>query len=76
MQRRLSVCFLLPHSSSPIDACERHERIAKTSDMAKERFEIAEHDEAGNITATYVASPTDTKGTSRVDVIVGPSLSS
>lgn len=39
--------------------------------MAEKRLEITERDEAGNITATYVSSPTDTKGTSRVDVVVG-----
>ena len=38
--------------------------------MAEIHFEIAEHDDAGNVTATYVSSSTDV-GVSRVDVIVG-----
>ncbi|KAK5138337.1 hypothetical protein LTR08_003398 [Meristemomyces frigidus] len=38
--------------------------------MAQKSFEITEHDDAGNITATYVSSSTDSKGVSRVDVIL------
>ena len=38
--------------------------------MAEQLLEITETDEAGNTTATYIASPTDTKGTCRIDVIV------
>ncbi|KAK6388159.1 hypothetical protein LTR65_008167 [Meristemomyces frigidus] len=36
----------------------------------EKRLEVTEHDEAGNVTATYISTPTDTKGTSRVDVIL------
>ncbi|KAK5114972.1 hypothetical protein LTR85_010010 [Meristemomyces frigidus] len=44
--------------------------------MADKRFEITEHDDAGNITATYVSSPTNTKGTSRVDIILPEKIKS
>lgn len=37
-------------------------------------FEIEECDEAGNITASYVQSPTDQDGLSRIDVIVSTIL--
>ena len=33
-------------------------------------FGIEESDEAGNVTATYVQSPTDQEGLSRIDVVV------
>ena len=38
--------------------------------MSEKLVHISECDEAGNITATYVQSPTGLDGTSRVDVIV------
>lgn len=41
--------------------------------MAPEDFEITETDEAGHVIATYVSSPTDTKGISRLDIIVSHS---
>lgn len=41
-----------------------------TIPMVKERLEIIETDEAGNVTATYVQSSTDREGISRIDSIV------
>ncbi|KAH9818200.1 DUF647-domain-containing protein [Teratosphaeria destructans] len=38
--------------------------------MAKERLEIAESDEAGNIITTYISSPSDQAGVSRIDLIL------
>ncbi|KAI7712967.1 hypothetical protein KC353_g7878, partial [Hortaea werneckii] len=38
--------------------------------MSENRLEFTEHDEAGNVTTTYVSSPDDSKGMSRIDVIL------
>lgn len=38
--------------------------------MSEKRLDFIEHDEAGNVTATYVSSPENSEGMSRVDVIV------
>ncbi|KAI7326964.1 DUF647-domain-containing protein [Hortaea werneckii] len=38
--------------------------------MSEKRLEFIERDEAGNVTATYVSSPENSEGMSRVDVIV------
>ncbi|KAK3653235.1 hypothetical protein LTR56_004771 [Elasticomyces elasticus] len=37
--------------------------------MADQRLELTETDSAGNALATYIASPTDSKGVCRVDII-------
>ncbi|RMY93171.1 hypothetical protein D0861_02048 [Hortaea werneckii] len=38
--------------------------------MSGKRLEFTEHDEAGNVTATYISSPENSEGLSRVDVIL------
>ncbi|KAI7718038.1 DUF647-domain-containing protein [Hortaea werneckii] len=38
--------------------------------MSEKRLDFIEHDEAGNVTATYVSSPENSEGMSRVDVIL------